>query len=197
MSTTTVAGLFENFVQAQRVVEDLVAAGVDRDAVSLVARHEAAPAQGEYVKATDPDLYDEAAATGAGTGATAGSVLGGALGLLAGIGALAIPGIGPVIAAGTLATALGGAAVGAGVGAGMGGLIGGLAGSGIGEDEAGYFEDGVRRGGVLITAQVPEAQAETAREILRRHAREIASVTPVDPVATADGSPEGITRSDL
>src|SRR5213079_1337536 len=89
------------------------------------------------------------------TGAAVGGVLGGITGLLVGIGALAIPGIGPVIAGGALASAFGiagGTAVaGAGIGAAAGGIVGALVGMGIPEEEARHFESGFRTGGVLVT----------------------------------------------
>jgi len=92
---------------------------------------------------------------GATTGAVAGGVLGGLTGLLVGIGALAIPGIGPVIAGGALASAFGlggGTAVaGAGIGAAAGGIVGALTGLGFSDDEARYYDEGVRGGRTLVT----------------------------------------------
>jgi len=92
--------------------------------------------------------------------------------LLVGVGALAIPGIGPVLAAGPLAAALGTAGastlVGAGVGAATGGLIGGLIGLGIPEEDANMYAEGVRRGGTLVTAQVADNLADRAAAIMQR-----------------------------
>jgi len=96
-------------------------------------------------------------------------VVGGVLGLLVGIGALAIPGIGPVIAAGPLVAALGTAAAGAGIGAAAGGLLGALVGAGIPEEEAHLYAEGVRRGGSLVTVSTDESMASTAYSVLRRH----------------------------
>jgi len=111
-------------------------------------------------------------AEGAGAGAVGGGVLGGVLGLLVGVGALAIPGIGPVLAAGPLAAALGTAGastlVGAGVGAATGGIVGGLVGLGIPEEDAGMYAEGVRRGGTLVTAQVTDNLADRAAQIMGR-----------------------------
>jgi hypothetical protein len=95
---------------------------------------------------------------GAATGAAAGGVLGGALGLLAGIGALAIPGLGPFIAAGPIMGALSGL----GVGAAVGGITGCLVGMGIPELEAKRYEDKVKNGNILISAH-SESSGETSR----------------------------------
>lgn len=98
--------------------------------------------------------------------------MGGVTGLLMGLAALAIPGIGPVIAAGTLATVLAGSAAGAVVGAAAGAVTGGVVAAlvdlGIPEDEANFYAEGVKRGGVLVTVQTDEARASTAESILRR-----------------------------
>jgi uncharacterized protein (TIGR02271 family) len=159
----TIVGLFDDFTTAQRVVQELVDAGVGRTDISIVAND----AKGEY-KQYRAD--GSSAAEGAGAGAVGGGVLGGVLGLLVGVGALAIPGIGPVLAAGPLAAALGTAGastlVGAGVGAATGGLIGGLIGLGIPEEDANMYAEGVRRGGTLVTAKVSDDMADRAAQIM-------------------------------
>jgi hypothetical protein len=100
----------------------------------------------------------EGAATGAGTGA----VLGGALGWLAGIGALAIPGVGPFVAAGPIAAALSGAAVGGAVG----GITGALVGMGIPEYEAKRYEGKIKRGGILISVHTDDSnEVKRAKQI--------------------------------
>src|SRR6185437_14342197 len=103
----------------------------------------------------------EGAAKGAGIGAT----VGGAAGLLAGLGLLAIPGIGPVVAAGWLAST---AAVAVAGGA-TGGLIGALTQSGVGEQEAHAYAEGVRRGGTLVTVRIPETDRARVEAILDRY----------------------------
>jgi hypothetical protein len=103
---------------------------------------------------------------GAARGATAGTVIGGGLGLLAGIGALAIPGVGPVVAAGWLVATL----TGAGVGAGAGGLIGALTGAGMSKDESDVYAEGVRRGNALVSARVEESWASEVEAVMDRHA---------------------------
>lgn len=103
---------------------------------------------------------------GAVTGASAGGVLGGTLGLLAGIGTLAIPGLGPLIAAGPVLAALSGAAAGATVG----GISGALIGLGIPEDEIQGYEAKLRAGNVLIAVHASSREARnTAEEVLKRH----------------------------
>jgi hypothetical protein len=165
MARTTV-GLFDTFAQAQQAVNDLTNSGVRRDDISIVAND----MRGEYSREIGGESK---AAEGAVGGALGGGVLGGVLGLLVGIGALAIPGIGPVLAAGPLAAALGAAGAtavaGAGIGAASGGIIGALVGAGIPEEEAHVYAEGVRRGGVLVTAVTDDAIAGTAQSIMRRN----------------------------
>jgi hypothetical protein len=101
---------------------------------------------------------------GAATGAVAGGVLGSLAGWLVGVGAFAIPGVGPFIAAGAFATALTGAAVGAGAGA----VAGALVGMGIPEDEAKYYEQEVRAGRALVVVHAGDRASE-AEDILRHN----------------------------
>ncbi|HEX9018951.1 MAG TPA: hypothetical protein VF806_07175, partial [Anaerolineaceae bacterium] len=101
---------------------------------------------------------------GAGTGAGIGAVLGGLGGLLVGLGALAIPGIGPVLAAGPIITTL----AGAGVGAVTGGIIGALAELGIPEEHANLYAEGIRRGGTLVAVRASDETADRARMLMNR-----------------------------
>jgi hypothetical protein len=105
-------------------------------------------------------LADEA--TGAATGATAGAVAGGTAGLLAALGVIAIPGIGPLVAAGVLATTL----VGAAGGGAVGGLLGALTDYGVSEEEAHVYLEGVRRGSSLVTVRTDDDKAGRAEAIL-------------------------------
>lgn len=109
------------------------------------------------------------------TGATAGGILGGSLGLLAGIGALAIPGMGPFIAAGPIMAALSGSAIGGSLGL----LIGSLVGLGIPEYEAKKYEKGLKSGQVLIAVHTTSSdEVDRAKEILKKEgAKDIASST--------------------
>lgn len=157
-----IVGYFDQYAQAQDAVRSLVDTGFSRSDISLVA----SDPTGEYAKSnvvtsTEPDTTSYTAA-GAGTGA----VLGGIGGLLVGIGALSIPGIGPVIAAGPIVTTL----LGAGVGAAAGGLIGVLIDAGIPEDEAHYYAEGLRRGGAVVTVTTQdEMMVERATNIFERN----------------------------
>ncbi|TDR89162.1 general stress protein [Enterovirga rhinocerotis] len=158
MTTRTVTAMFDSYADASSAVSRLKAAGIPDGDISLVSNDSAERTRYETERpATDGD-----AATGAGTGATIGGVLGGGAGLLAGLGLLAIPGVGPVVAAGWLAATL----VGAGAGAAAGGLLGGLTGAGIGERDAHVYAEGVRRGGSLVTVRTDEAHAARVEDIL-------------------------------
>jgi hypothetical protein len=161
----TVAALFDSHAHAQQAVQDLTASGVRREDISVIAQD----ARGEYATAVGGESR---AGEGAAAGAVGGGVLGGLLGLLVGIGALAIPGIGPIIAAGPLAAALGsagaGALVGATTGVAAGGLIGALAGAGIPEEEAHVYAEGVRRGGTLVTVATNDMNSSQVSSILLR-----------------------------
>src|SRR5205085_10409881 len=105
-------------------------------------------------------------------GAGIGGVLGGGAGLLAGLGMLAIPGLGPVVAAGWLASL----AVGAAAGATAGGLAGALVSSGTSDDHAHVYSESVRRGGTLVSVRVADGNASAVQGILDGY-------DPVDPVA--------------
>lgn len=113
----------------------------------------------------DEPAATDAESTGAGTGATIGTILGGGAGLLAGLGLLAIPGVGPIVAAGWLIATL----TGAGIGAAGGGILGGLVGAGVPEEEAHVYAEGVRRGGTLITVRADDSQRGMVEQILDRY----------------------------
>ncbi len=153
----TVVGLFDTFAEAQNVVQDLVDSGFSRENISIVAND----ANGEYATYDSHGDAADGAVAGAGTGA----LVGGVLGLLVGVGALAIPGVGPVLAAGPLAATL----TGAGIGAVAGGLLGALVDLGVPEEDAHYYTEGVRRGGALVTVAADDARADDAIAIMNRH----------------------------
>jgi uncharacterized protein (TIGR02271 family) len=157
----TVVGSFDSYGEAQQVVQALHQIGIAADDISIVARDR----DQVGTQMSDARSTGNAAASGAGKGAAAGGVLGGAAGLVAGLAGLAIPGIGPVIAAGPIAAAL----TGAGIGAVAGGLIGGLTSQGVSEEDAGYYAEAVRRGGALVTVRASDDVAERAAEIMERH----------------------------
>ena len=165
MATRTIARLFDNYSDAAAAVRDLEAAGFQHDDISLVARGAEDGATTTSTTGTTDVTDNGPGHTGAGTGATLGTLVGGGAGLLAGIGALAIPGIGPIVAAGWLVAAL----TGAGVGAAAGGLLGGLTQAGLGEEQAAAYAEGVRRGSNLVTVRADEGRAHEIDAILARH----------------------------
>jgi uncharacterized membrane protein len=159
---TTITALYDYREDAQNALRELVDMGIPREDVSLVA----SDAAGEYTRYHGRDFPAESdTAEGAATGA----VIGGLGGLVVGLAALAIPGVGPVIAAGPLASALIAGGVGAGVGAVAGGLVGALVDLGLSEEEAGYYAEGVRRGGTLLTVTTTENMTNRVMDVLDRH----------------------------
>ncbi len=170
MTTRTLTRMFDNHDDAVATVHALEAAGFSHEHVSIVANN----ADTRYNTTGTADHVDDAGATG--TGATAGTIFGGGLGLLAGIGSLAIPGVGPVVAAGWLVATLTGAGVGAAIGGGAGGMVGALTHSGVSEQDAHVYAEGVRRGGSLVTVQADEGRIPEAERILNGR-------TFVDPAA--------------
>ena len=151
MSKKSVFCIARSRDQAERIVQNLEIGGFSNNDVSVLFPDKDSTRDFAHEKNTKAP---EGAVTGAGTG----GVLGGALGWIAGIGALAIPGVGPFIAAGPIMAALSGAALGAAVG----GIAGGLIGLGIPELEAKRYEGKVKAGNILISVH-----AETADEIKR------------------------------
>src|SRR3954469_2009334 len=139
--------------QAIRIVNELKASGFSNNDISVLFPDKSGTRDFAHEQQTKAP---EGAATGAGTG----GVLGGALGWLVGIGTLAIPGLGPFIAAGPIMAALSGAAAGAA----LGGLTGALIGMGIPEIEARVYEGKVRGGNILVAVHVESAEARKQAE---------------------------------
>lgn len=158
MTTRTLTALYDRYDDAAAAVTKLEAAGIPHADISLVGNEAGTAPEGNGHTA-------EHAATGTGTGATLGTVLGGGAGLLAGLGLMAIPGVGPVVAAGWLVATL----TGAGLGAAAGGLAGSLAGAGVSERDAHVYSEGVRRGGSLLTVRTDEARSGAVESILEEH----------------------------
>ena len=157
-NNTAVFALFHTTSQAERGVDMLTSAGFRSDDVSVLAPD--AKTTKEF--ATEKNTK---APEGTTTGATAGGAIGGTLGLLAGIGALAIPGLGPFIAAGPIMGAL----AGLGAGAATGGLIGALVGMGLPEYEAKRYEGHLKDGGVLLSVHCDNSDwVGKAKDILKR-----------------------------
>ena len=155
----TVVGLFDRYQQADIAVHRLREAGFSDQQISVVARKEAI--EGHLEEEPGENVAESAAVSAIG-----GGVAGGIIGLLVGLGAIAVPGIGLVFAAGTLATALGSTAVGAGIGAAGGGLLGALISLGMEEEEAEVYAESVKRGGILILVHTEEDRDIDAATIL-------------------------------
>src|SRR6201987_3630867 len=153
----SVFGIATTQGQAERIVEQLQAEGFASSEISVLMPDTGGTRDVGHVKATK-------APEGATTGAATGGATGGVLGLLAGIGALAIPGVGPFIAAGPIMAALSGAAVGAATG----GVVGGLIGLGIPEIEAKRYEEKLKNGNFLIAVDAKDSdEVDRAKEIFK------------------------------
>ncbi len=164
--TTTISRLYDTYADAERAVTRLEGAGVPHSDISIVANNSDnwyGSRSGKVDR--DRDGVDDRA-EGTGTGAGIGAGLGGAAGLLAGLGLLAIPGLGPVVAAGWLASM----AVGAAAGAATGGIVGALTEAGVSRDDASRYAEGVRRGGTLVTAKVPDQDRARLDALLNERA---------------------------
>jgi len=145
-------------MQAELTVDRLVAAGFPNDSISVLLPDNRSTREFAHEKNTK-------APEGTTTGVAAGGAIGGTLGLLAGIGSLAIPGLGPFIAAGPIMGAL----AGLGVGGAVGGLVGALIGMGIPEFEAKRYEGRVKEGGVLLSVHCDTSdQIDRAKDILKQ-----------------------------
>jgi hypothetical protein len=156
----TVVGTYDNITNAYDAANALVSAGYNRNDISVIATN----TNNQYSPYVDTTVVKTDTADDVGTGAGIGAAIGGIGGLLVGLGALAIPGIGPVVAAGPLLAAL----TGAGVGAVAGGIVGALVDLGIPDEEANLYSEGLRRGDILVIAQVPDASVNAVTRILDR-----------------------------
>lgn len=156
--TQAITRLYDNRMHAEQAMQALRSAGLTDDQVSIVANRGSDTV-------TDPETVSDAG-EGAATGAGIGGAVGAGAGLLAGVGLLAIPGIGPVVAAGWLAATALGAVAGAATGGAAGGLIGSLTDDGMSEAHANVYAEGIRRGGSMVTARVPDEREGEVRRIL-------------------------------
>ncbi|MDE1991654.1 MAG: hypothetical protein KGI75_04090 [Rhizobiaceae bacterium] len=158
----TITGLYDSYDDAKAAVKALEDAGVSSDNISIVTnKSNGIDAEGQGTRAGE----------GAGTGAGIGAVAGGAGGLLAGLGMLAIPGVGPVVAAGWLAATAAGAVAGAVAGGAVGGIVGAMVESGVPEEDANFYAEGIRRGGSVVTARVDDSGVASAEAILNSSPR--------------------------
>jgi hypothetical protein len=154
---TAVFGIYKSAEHAERAVDSLIAAGFASTAISVLLPDTGSTRDFAHQK-------DTKAPEGATAGVTAGGVVGGTLGVLAGIGALAIPGLGPFIAAGPIMAGL----AGLGVGGAVGGLVGALVGMGIPEYEAKRYEGQVKGGGTLLSVHCDTSdQISRAKDLLK------------------------------
>ncbi len=163
--TVTISRLYDSYSDAEKAVRGLEASGVPHSDISIVANNSDNWWNSDKKIDRDRDGVDDRA-EGAGKGAGIGAGLGGAAGLLAGLGLLAIPGLGPVVAAGWLAST----ALGAAAGAATGGVIGALTEAGVSKEDAPLYAEGVRRGGTLVTARVADADRARFDAVLNQSA---------------------------
>jgi len=159
-----VVGSFDSIAQAVGAARALRASGFMENDVSVVANDAQRPAGPDRDPKTEQVLTEDKA-SGAATGIVAGGALGGVAGLAASLMGLAIPGIGPILAAGPVAAAL----AGAGAGAVAGGLIGGLADLGVSDTHAEYCAEAVRSGGALVSVKVDPSRVAEAERIIKGH----------------------------
>lgn len=143
----TVLGVFDSVDKAERAADELANRGFKKDEISVVAKEEARQNRGREQNLTG--------------GIATGGAIGGAAGLLAGVGALAIPGIGPIVAAGPIAATLAGAVT--------GGLAGGLIDWGIPEDVGQRYEQRVKEGKVVAMVRTSDDKVNDAAEVLKRN----------------------------
>jgi hypothetical protein len=173
---TAVFGIYPTVAQAERAVDALVQGRFSNNDISVLMPDNQGSKDFAHEKHTK-------APEGTTTGAAAGGTIGGTLGLLAGIGALAIPGVGPFIAAGPIMGAL----AGVGVGGAVGGLVGALVGAGIPEYEAKRYEGRIKEGGVLLSVH-----CDSSDEIAR--AKAILERTGAEDIASAGEEPVGAAQ---
>jgi uncharacterized membrane protein len=165
MNQNIISAVFDSRSEAEAAVQELRSAGVDTGRLSLVCRDEG--------RTTASDGSGDVTNEDAGKDAAKGALGGAGLGAILGIAALAIPGVGPLAAAGAIASSAipGAAAIGAGVGAAAGGLTGYLKDHGVSDEDATYYESRINEGGIFVSVDASggDVTAEQAREILTRN----------------------------
>jgi hypothetical protein len=180
MSSKNVAvfGIYATPSTAEAAVDHLIANGFTNSAISVLLPDDESTRAFAHEKSTK-------APEGTTTGVATGGVIGGTLGLLAGIGALAIPGVGPLIAAGPIVATL----AGAGAGGAVGGIVGALVGMGIPEYEAKRYEGAVKDGGTLLSVHCDTSeQVDAAKASLKNTgARDISSSSEAGSKDTSGG----------
>lgn len=171
---TAVYGIYTTVSHAEQAVDRLMVAGFPSGDISVLLPDTESTRDFAHKK-------DTKAPEGTATGVTAGGVIGGTIGVLAGIGAIAIPGVGPFIAAGPIMAGL----AGLGVGGAVGGLIGALVGMGIPEYEAKRYEGRLKKGGVLLSVH-----CDTSDEI--DSAKKILKTSGAEDISSASESSSGV-----
>ena len=183
-NNTAAFGIYSTNSGAERAVDHLIAAGFSNQDVSVLMSDR----QGSKDFAAEKNTK---APEGATAGVGVGGAVGGTLGLLAGIGALAIPGVGPLIAAGPIMGAL----AGLGVGGAVGGVVGALVGLGIPEYEAKRYEGRVKDGGILLSVHCDSSEeVSRAKDILKATGAEDISSSGEKSVSTHGGKPTHATQ---
>jgi hypothetical protein len=169
MNSNIVSAIFDSQSEAEAAVRELRQAGVPDSALSIIARHDGAA--GDYGDADTHEVREK------GEGLIKGALGGAGVGALLGIAALAIPGVGPLAAAGAIAASAvpEAVAIGAGVGALAGGLSGLLTKHGVSEEDARYYEERIHGGGIFVSVSTAGIDGERAREILYRNGGHSAS----------------------
>ncbi len=182
---TAVFGIYHSSVAAEQAVDSLVRSGFASTDISVLLADTGSTKEFAHTK-------DTKAPEGTTTGAATGGVIGGTLGVLAGIGALAIPGVGPLIAAGPIMAGL----AGLGVGGAVGGLVGALVGMGIPEYEAKRYEGRVKDGGTLLSVHCDTSdEVSRAKDLLKASgAEDIASTSEASGEKSASNV-QGTTSS--
>lgn len=165
MNQNLISAVFDSRSEAEAAVQELRSAGASTDGLSLVGRDEG--------RTTVTDGSGDVSDDDAGSDALKGALGGAGLGAILGVAALAIPGVGPLAAAGAIASSAipGAAAIGAGAGAVAGGLGGYLKDHGVSDEDAGYYESRINEGGIFVSVDTSNGNitAEQAREILSRN----------------------------
>lgn len=155
----TVYGLFDNYDDANHIVDTLLQEGYTEDDISILTHEGSVSRTQQEMDATD----------GAAQGAKGGAALGGLAGLLVGIGAITLPGVGPILAAGPILAMLTSTIAGAGLGAATGGIIGALVDWGVSESTANIYAEGIKRGGVLLAVNTREANVDELKRMFDNH----------------------------
>ncbi|MFQ4144041.1 general stress protein [Chlorogloeopsis sp. ULAP02] len=183
-------GVFSNRRDAEHALTELRDAGFNMNKVAVIAKD--ADRTGSIGGVDTQENIGNKADEGAAAGAVTGGILGGLTGLLVGLGTLAIPGVGPILLAGEIATALATTAAGAGIGAAAGGLVGALIGLGIPEERARVYNDRISRGDYLVIVEGTDLEIQRAETILRNRGIEEFGIYNTPTVNATDAT----SRSD-